>query len=126
MTIKSGALNKASLEARRWAARLCLAADDAETNEVLGPALLDMGFDVIDAVQKRPEGGVDLCWSSQGGELVSSDDPFVNARGEVLSRLDPDVHRWIAVRTGSCRRRISSPSTPGSTPSSCICREISG
>jgi DNA-binding CsgD family transcriptional regulator len=96
MTIKSGALNKASLEARRWAARLCLAEDDAEMNEVLGAALLDMGFDVIDAVQKRPEGGVDLCWSSQGGELVSSDDPFVNARGEVLSRLDPDVHRWIA------------------------------
>ncbi len=96
MAMMSGSLNKASREARQWAAKICLAESDVEASEILGDALLELGFEVIDAVQQKPTGGVDLCWSSRGGELVSPDDPFLLARGEVLSRLDPDVHHWIS------------------------------
>lgn len=85
---------------RRWAAELCLADDYERASAVLGSALVDLGFEVVDAIDKDPDDRISLCWSSFGGTPISSDDPFLLARGKVLSALDPSAHQWLVRQTG--------------------------
>lgn len=81
---------------RRWGAELCLAETGDQVARVLSAALLELGFESVDALKRGGPGGVTLCWSSLGGIGVPADDPFVAARHHVLSRLDPSVHQWVA------------------------------
>lgn len=83
-------------KARRWGMRLCLAGDENQARTVLRRALLDLGFEAVDALQLNRARNVTMCWSGMDGEAVAGDDPLARARREVLGRLDPSVHLWVA------------------------------
>ena len=83
-------------KARRWGMRLCLAGDQDQARKILRRALLDLGFEAVDALQPDKARSVTMCCSGVAGEAVAGDDPLAQGRGEVLARLDPSVQLWVA------------------------------
>lgn len=74
---------------------MCLAEGEAEANEVLGRATVDIGFDSVSVVRVDDADGVSWCWTQMCGEPLAPDSDHTAAKCHSLAPLDSRTLTWI-------------------------------
>lgn len=80
---------------RRWGAEMCLAADADATNDILGRACMDLGFDSVSAVRMEADSGLAWHWTRMHGEALAPDGDFTAAKLRTLEPLDGRTISWL-------------------------------